>query len=61
MDEVWDLDELHSNTFYSEYFKKEFPEIDDYKYVELAQLRELLFDQDKKMIDTIIENIKKYI
>lgn len=61
MDEIWDLNDLYSNTFYSEYFKKEFPEIDDYKYVELTQLRELLFDQDKKMVDVIIENIETHI
>ena len=50
MTEIWALDSLYSNQFYSDVFKCMIDEIDDYRYVSLIEMTELLLKRDEKVV-----------
>ena len=61
MDEIWDTSKMHSNQFYLEKFQESFPELDDYKYVPLDDLKDVLFPQDKNLAERISPLLEKHI
>ena len=61
MDEIWDTSKMHSNQFYLEKFQDSFPELDDYKYVPLEDLKDVLFPQDKNLAERISPLLEKHI
>ena len=61
MDEIWDTSKMYSNQFYIEKFQKSFPEIDNYKYVSLEDLKNVLFQQDKNLVEKIAQSFEKHI
>lgn len=60
MEEIWDLKDLYSNTFYSDKFQMEIPENDYYLYVPLEELKDYLFKQDLVLIKDIEDNFEKH-
>lgn len=61
MDEIWDTSKMHSNQFYLEKFQDSFPELDDYKYVPLENLKDVLFPQDKNLAERLSPLLEKHI
>lgn len=61
MDEIWDTSKMHSNQFYLEKFQESFPELDDYKYIPLENLKDVLFPQDKNLAEKISQSLEKHI
>ena len=61
MIDIWETSKMYSNQFYIEKFQASFPEIDDYKYVPLEDLEEILFQQDKSLIKKISQSFEKHI
>lgn len=61
MDEIWDTSKMHSNQFYLEKFQESFPELDDYKYIPLENLKDVLFPQDKNLAERIPHLLEKHI
>lgn len=61
MDEIWEPLKMYSNQTYIEKFQQSFPEIDDYKYVPLEDLENILFQQDKNLVKKIAQSFEKYI
>lgn len=61
MDEIWDTSKMYSNQFYIEKFQQSFPEIDDYKYIPIEDLEEILFQQDKNLVKKITQSFEKHI
>ena len=61
MDKIWNTSLMYSNHFYIEKFQQSFPEIDDYKYIPLEDLEEILFQQDKNLVKKIAQSFEKYI
>lgn len=61
MDEIWDTSKMYSNQFYIEKFQQSFPELDDYKYIPLENLKNILFQQDKKLVEIIAQHFEKHI
>ena len=60
MEEIWNLKDLYSNTFYSDKFQMEIPENDYYLYVPLEELKDYLFKQDLILIKDIEDNFEKH-
>ena len=60
MEEIWNLNNLYSNEFYSEKFKMNIPENDYYIYVPLEELKDYLFKQDLILIKEIENKFEKY-
>lgn len=60
MEEIWNLKDLYSNTFYSDKFQMEIPENDYYLYVPLEELKDYLFKQDLVLIKDIEDNFEKH-
>lgn len=52
---------MYSNQVYIEKFQQSFSEIDDYKYIPLEDLEEILFQQDKNLVKKIAQSFEKYI
>lgn len=61
MNKIWDTSKMYSNQVYIEKFQQSFQEIDDYKYIPLEDLEELLFQQDKNLVKKIAQSFEKYI
>ena len=61
MDEIWDTSKMYSNQVYIEKFKQSFPELDDYKYIPLEDLKNILFQQDKNLVEIIAQHFEKHI
>ena len=61
MNKIWDTSKMYSNQVYIEKFQQSFPEIDDYKYIPLEDLEEILFQQDKNLVKKIAQSFEKYI
>lgn len=61
MDEIWDTSKMYSNQAYIEKFQQSFPEIDDYKYVTLEDLENILFQQEKNLVRKIAQSFEKHI
>lgn len=52
---------MYSNQVYIEKFKQSFPELDDYKYIPLEDLKNILFQQDKNLVEKIAQHFEKHI
>ena len=61
MNKIWDTSKMYSNQVYIEKFQQSFQEIDDYKYIPLEDLEEILFQQDKNLVKKIAQSFEKYI